>query len=112
MIGQLIIIIILAAAIYLFSKNVAKIRRNILLGKDTDRSDQPAKRWRIMAKVALGQTKMVKRPVAAGNALFYLRGFCDHQPGSAGDYDRWHFWLAPHIFKAFGRLVRLIDRRF
>ena len=42
MIGQIIFIIILVAAIYLFSKNVRKIRRNILLGRDTDRSDRPA----------------------------------------------------------------------
>src|SRR5580692_9065216 len=75
MIGQVIFIVILSVAVYLFSKNVAKIRRNILLGKDTDRSDQPAKRWRIMAKVALGQTKMVKRPVAAVMHFFIYVGF-------------------------------------
>jgi ferredoxin len=75
MIGQLIFIIILVAAIYLFSKNVGKIRRNILLGKDTDRSDQPAKRWKIMARVALGQSKMVKRPVAAVMHFFIYVGF-------------------------------------
>ena len=75
MIGQFIFIIILAAAVYLFGKNVAKVRRNILLGKDTDRSDNPAARWRIMAKVALGQSKMVKRPVAAVMHLFIYIGF-------------------------------------
>ena len=75
MIGQIIFIIILAAAVYLFGKNVAKVRRNILLGKDTDRSDNPAARWRIMAKVALGQSKMVKRPVAAMMHLFIYIGF-------------------------------------
>ena len=75
MIAQAIFIIILGLAIYLFSKNVAKIRRNILLGKDTDRSDQPALRWKVMAKVALGQTKMVKRPVAAIMHFFIYVGF-------------------------------------
>ena len=50
MTAQLLFIIILAAAIYLFSKNVGKIRRNILLGKATDRSDNPALRWATMAK--------------------------------------------------------------
>jgi heterodisulfide reductase subunit C len=75
MIGQIIFIIILGAAIYLFSKNVARIRRNILLGKDTDRSDQPAERWKVMAKVALGQTKMVKRPLAAVMHFFIYVGF-------------------------------------
>lgn len=75
MIGQVIFIIILAAAIYLFGKNLAKVRRNILLGKDTDRSDNFAARWKIMVKVALGQTKMVKRPVAAIMHFFIYVGF-------------------------------------
>jgi len=75
MIPQLLFIIILAAAIYLFSKNVGKIRRNILLGRDADRSDNPALRWKTMAKVALGQTKMVKRPLAAVMHFFIYVGF-------------------------------------
>ena len=75
MIAQIVFIIILAAAIYLFSKNAGKVRRNILLGKDTDRSDNPALRWKTMAKVALGQTKMVKRPLAAVMHFFIYVGF-------------------------------------
>src|ERR1700733_3086858 len=75
MIAQILFIIILSAAIYLFSKNVGKVRRNILLGKDADRSDNPALRWKTMAKVALGQTKMVKRPFAAFMHFFIYVGF-------------------------------------
>lgn len=75
MIAQIIFIVLLAAAIYLFAKNAGKVRRNILLGRDTDRSDQPARRWKVMAKVALGQTKMTKRPVAAILHLFIYIGF-------------------------------------
>ena len=75
MIGQLIFIIILLGAAYLFGKNAAKVRRNILLGRDIYRSDQPALRWKVMAKVALGQTKMVKRPVAAVMHFFIYIGF-------------------------------------
>src|ERR1700760_4926474 len=75
MIAQILFIIILASAIYLFSKNVGKVRRNILLGKDTDRSDNPALRWKTMAMVALGQTKMVKRPLAAVMHFFIYAGF-------------------------------------
>jgi heterodisulfide reductase subunit C len=75
MIAQVIFIIILGIAVYLFTKNVVKIRRNILLGKDVDRSDRPAERWKVMAKVALGQTKMVKRPVAAIMHFFIYVGF-------------------------------------
>ncbi|MFA6086591.1 4Fe-4S dicluster domain-containing protein [Mucilaginibacter sp.] len=75
MIGQVIFIIILLAAAYLFGKNVVKVRRNILLGRDVNRSDNPAMRWKVMAKVALGQTKMVKRPVAAIMHFFIYVGF-------------------------------------
>ncbi len=75
MIGQILFIVILAAAIYLFSKNIGKIRRNILLGRATNRSDNPAERWKTMAKVALGQSKMGKRPFAALMHLFVYVGF-------------------------------------
>jgi heterodisulfide reductase subunit C len=75
MFGQIIFILILAFAVYLFSKNVRKIRRNILLGRDADLSDRPAERWATMAKVALGQSKMVKRPLAAVMHLFIYVGF-------------------------------------
>ena len=75
MIGQIIFIIILAAAVWLFSKNVWKIRRNILLGRHTDRSDNPGERWKTMALVALGQSKMVKRPFAAVMHFFIYVGF-------------------------------------
>lgn len=63
MVLQAIFIILTAAAVYLFSKNVGKIRRNILLGRDLDRSDNSSERWMTMLKVAFGQTKMAARPV-------------------------------------------------
>ena len=75
MIAQLLFIVILAVAVYLFSRNAAKIRRNILLGKDTNRSDNPALRWKTMLLVAFGQTKMLKRPVAAIMHFFIYIGF-------------------------------------
>ncbi len=75
MIGQIIFLLILAAASWLFTRNLIKIRRNILLGKEVNRSDQPARRWKVMAKVALGQSKMGKRPLAAVMHLFIYVGF-------------------------------------
>jgi len=67
--------IILAAGAGLFTWNVRKIIRNIQLGKKLDRTDQPAKRWKIMAKVALGQSKMLVRPIPAILHLFVYVGF-------------------------------------
>jgi hypothetical protein len=65
MILQILFIVLLGAAVYLFSRNAAKIRRNILLGRDADRSDRPGERLITMLKVAFGQTKMAVRPVPA-----------------------------------------------
>ena len=74
-IDNAIFVLILAGAIYFFSKNVGRIRRNILLGKDIDRSDNSSQRWKVMVKVALGQTKMVVRPVAGIMHLLIYLGF-------------------------------------
>jgi len=75
MVLQVIFLIVTVAAIALFSLNVRKIIRNINLGKDTDRSDRPAERFLTMFKVAFGQSKMVKRPLAAILHLFVYVGF-------------------------------------
>lgn len=75
MILQVIFLIISAAAIILFSLNVRKIIRNIKLGKDLDRSDRPSERMATMLKVAFGQSKMVKKPLAAVLHLFVYIGF-------------------------------------
>lgn len=75
MISQLIFILILAAAIYLFVKNAGKIRRNILLGRSICRTDRGPERWALMVKIALGQTKMTKRPLAAVMHFFIYIGF-------------------------------------
>ena len=61
---NLVFAAVLAFAIWTFAKKVGSIRRNILLGKDEDRSDQPGKRWKNMLRVAFGQSKMQARPVA------------------------------------------------
>ena len=75
MIAQLIFSIAFLAAVILFSIQVKKIIRNINLGKDTNRSDHPKERWLTMAKVALGQTKMVVKPVAGIMHIFVYLGF-------------------------------------
>lgn len=75
MISQILFVILSAAAIYIFSKNIGKIRRNILLGKDLDRTDRPAERWKTMLKVAFGQTKMAARPIPFLLHLIVYVGF-------------------------------------
>jgi heterodisulfide reductase subunit C len=63
MIAQILFIALCGVATYFFAKNVGKIRRNILLGKDIDLTDNKPERWKTMLKVAFGQTKMAVRPV-------------------------------------------------
>lgn len=75
MISSIIFILILGAGIYFFAKKVKEIRRNILLGRDENRNDRPAERWKVMAMVALGQSKMVSRPIAAFFHILIYAGF-------------------------------------
>lgn len=58
-----------------FAQNVKKLIRNIKLGHDVNRSDNPSERWKNMAMIALGQSKMVRRPVAGILHIFVYIGF-------------------------------------
>lgn len=75
MIAQILFVIIAAVATYFFVKNLKTIRRNILLGKDVDLSDNQPERWKTMLKVAFGQTKMAARPVPFVLHLVVYVGF-------------------------------------
>lgn len=74
-ISNIIFLVVLIAAIGLFTYQVRKIRRNIMLGRDIDRSDRPKERWAMMTRVALGQSKMVSRPLAGIMHVFIYVGF-------------------------------------
>lgn len=65
-IQNVLFVLALGTAIYFFSKSFGKVWRNINLGRKINRSDRPKERWKLMAKVALGQGKMVKRRAVAG----------------------------------------------
>ncbi|MEI7509631.1 MAG: (Fe-S)-binding protein [Flavobacterium sp.] len=58
-----------------FTINVKKLIRNIRLGKEVNRSDNSGDRWKNMAMIALGQSKMVKRPVAGLLHIIVYIGF-------------------------------------
>lgn len=67
--------LLLAVGIGYFATNVKKLIRNIKLGQDIDRSDNSSERWKNMTKVALGQSKMVKRPIAGFLHIVVYAGF-------------------------------------
>ena len=74
-IGQLAFALLLGTAVFLFARRIGTIRRNIKLGRDIDLTDRPGERWATMARVALGQSKMVVRPVAGVMHILIYVGF-------------------------------------
>ena len=67
--------IALFVGIGFFVMNILKLIRNIKLGKDIDRSDRKTERWKNMARIALGQSKMVSRPFAGFLHVIVYIGF-------------------------------------
>ncbi len=74
-IDNIIFLILLVAGFGLFAKSLLKIYRNIRLGHEINRNDRKSERWSTMARVAMGQSKMVKRPIAGILHLFVYVGF-------------------------------------
>lgn len=70
-----VFILALGGASFLFAKSVGRIRRNIQLGREIDRSDRPSERWQLMGRIAMGQSKMVVRPVAGFFHILIYAGF-------------------------------------
>lgn len=74
-IDNILFAIILIVGIGFFAQNVKKLTRNINLGQDVNRNDNSSARWRNMAMIALGQSKMVKRPIAGFLHIIVYVGF-------------------------------------
>jgi ferredoxin len=74
-IQQIGFVALLVTASWLFARKINEIRRNILLGKDENLNDQPAKRWRNLLLLALGQKKMFQNPLVAVMHLVIYAGF-------------------------------------
>eukprot|EP01013_Petalomonas_cantuscygni_P023626 TRINITY_DN45108_c0_g1_i1.p1 TRINITY_DN45108_c0_g1~~TRINITY_DN45108_c0_g1_i1.p1 ORF type:complete len:442 (+),score=-27.41 TRINITY_DN45108_c0_g1_i1:1134-2459(+) len=72
---NVIFVILLVVGVGFFVKNISKLKRNIFLGKDASLTDNKPQRWKNMAKIALGQTKMVVRPIAGILHIIVYVGF-------------------------------------
>ncbi len=72
---NIVFAIVLGIGFGYFYANVKKIIRNIHLGTDVNRKDNPKARWSNMAMIALGQSKMVKRPIAGVLHIIVYVGF-------------------------------------
>jgi len=72
---NIIFAVILALGIGFFVRNIRKLKRNIELGRDSHRNDRSSERWQNMIRVALGQSKMVSRPIAGILHVLVYVGF-------------------------------------
>ncbi|RCW92642.1 (Fe-S)-binding protein [Winogradskyella arenosi] len=74
-IPNIIFAVILIVGIGFFARNIKKLIRNIKLGQEVDASDNKPQRWKNMAYIALGQSKMVKRPISGFLHVIVYVGF-------------------------------------
>lgn len=74
-ISNIIFAVLLITTSVIFGLRVKKIRRNILLGREDDRSDNKSERFKQMFNVAIGQGKMTKKPIAGALHIIVYVGF-------------------------------------
>ncbi|WP_296313201.1 (Fe-S)-binding protein [Winogradskyella sp. UBA3174] len=74
-IPNIIFAIILILGVGYFARNINKLIRNIKLGQAVDASDNKSERWTNVVRIALGQSKMVKRPVSGFLHVVVYVGF-------------------------------------
>jgi heterodisulfide reductase subunit C len=73
--GQILFIAIFAAAVWLFYKNISRIRQNIFLGKKIDITGTAKQRWQNVLLLAMGQRKMFTKPFVAVMHFIIYAGF-------------------------------------
>ena len=73
--SNIIFIAVFSISIMIFVRNLNRIIANIRLGRDINRSDRSFDRWKNMLRVALGQSKMTRRPIA-GFSYNYICWIC------------------------------------
>ena len=74
-ISNILFFLVLIAGIGYFTKNIRKVVRNIRLGQKTAISGNRKERWGNVFRIALGQSKMVVRPVAGLLHIIVYVGF-------------------------------------
>lgn len=75
MISSIVFVILLCATAIIFIRRLREIRFNINLGRELDLSGNFSERFKIMARVALGQSKLVTKPVAFFMHVLIYVGF-------------------------------------
>lgn len=74
-VAQILFLIALIVGVFFFVRNIRRMVRNVKLGKYIDRTDRAAERWSKTLKIAFGQSKMVRKPVAGILHVIVYLGF-------------------------------------
>ena len=72
---QIAFVLVTGLSVWLFSRRINGIRRNILLGRDQGMESRGAEGWRQVLLLALGQRKMFRNPLVAVLHLIIYAGF-------------------------------------
>ncbi len=70
-----IFLAVIGFGVFFFAKNVGKLKRNISLGRDLKIKGAKKERWNNLLMIALGQSKMVRRPVSGILHVVVYLGF-------------------------------------
>ncbi len=74
-ISQVLFLLVLAVAVWLFARKAREIRANILLGRDENYNDRQPERWKNLLLLAFGQKKMFRKPLVAFLHFIVYAGF-------------------------------------
>ena len=74
-IAQVIFFIVSGIAVWLFTKNITRIRKNIFLGQPASVQGDSKLRWKNVLLLALGQRKMFSKPFVAVMHFIIYAGF-------------------------------------
>ncbi|RYY40829.1 MAG: (Fe-S)-binding protein [Chitinophagaceae bacterium] len=72
---QILFVLLVAAAVWVFARKVGRIRSNINLGREEELKDNPGARWRNTLLMALGQKRMFDKPMVALLHFIVYAGF-------------------------------------
>ncbi|WP_088340943.1 (Fe-S)-binding protein [Robiginitalea sediminis] len=72
---NILFLLALVAGVGFFSRNIHRLIRNIRLGREVTPEGPRSERWKNMARIALGQQKMVVRPLAGILHMIVYVGF-------------------------------------
>jgi len=75
LISQIVFLFVLIGGIAFFTRNIRRIIRNIKIGRKLDQNDHPKERFAQMMRIAIGQSKMVKKPIAGILHIIVYLGF-------------------------------------